>query len=103
MAYGVPEVVDPKEGRKIAAVTVALLGASAALFLYIRSFGKHRAPPPPCALTPCIVANPPPKSTYDEEWQKESLRRQLADKANPVAGLSSARNTRAAAQEDAVE
>ena len=61
VAYGVPEVVDPKEGRKIAAVTVALLGASAALFLYIRSFGNHRAPPPSLCPHPVHCSQPPAK------------------------------------------
>jgi uncharacterized membrane protein HdeD (DUF308 family) len=40
IAYGVPEVKDPKETMKIVLSTVGLIGVAVGLFAFIRSFGK---------------------------------------------------------------
>lgn len=39
IAYGVEERKDPKEGRKVFATTMALVGVALGLFAFIRSFG----------------------------------------------------------------
>lgn len=43
IAYGVPEVKDPKEKMKIALSTVGLIGVAVGLFAFIRSFGKENS------------------------------------------------------------
>ena len=88
ISYGVPERKDPKEGRKIFATTIALVGVAAGLFAFIRSFGKSWKYISYVYYT-FFAANPPPKTTYNKEWQeasKEILRNQ---KANPISGISS--------------
>lgn len=41
IAYGVEERKDPKEGRKVFATTMALVGVAVGLFAFIRSFGNN--------------------------------------------------------------
>lgn len=41
IAYGVPEVKDPKERMKILLSTIGLIGVAVGLFAFIRSFGKN--------------------------------------------------------------
>lgn len=40
IAYGAPEIKDPKEGVKIALSTLSLIGVAVGLFAFARSFGK---------------------------------------------------------------
>jgi hypothetical protein len=107
LAYGVPEVKDPKEGWKIAGLTLALVGVSAGLFAFVRSFGKKRAKTMivyaythNLPLPLCNVANPPPKTTYDKNWEAASIKRQEDDNSNPISGVAAKKREREAASAD---